>query len=136
LKRGFNRPRPTIIVPAVHAVSSSFPSGHAMSAAIVYSTVAYLAARLHKRKWARWLVMTAALSVIAMISFSRLYLGVHYPSDVLAGLVIGFAWAGFCMATLEAIQKFGLRGDPRILKDEKPAPFATQPVSAASSSHR
>jgi undecaprenyl-diphosphatase len=136
LKHGFNRPRPTIIVPAVHAVSSSFPSGHAMSAAIVYSTVAYLAARLHKRKWARWLVMTAALSVIAMISFSRLYLGVHYPSDVLAGLVIGFAWAGFCMATLEAIQKFGLRGDPRILKDEKPAPFATQPVSAASSSHR
>jgi len=136
LKHGFNRPRPTIVVPAVHAVSSSFPSGHAMSAAIVYTTVAYLAARLHKRKWARWLVMTAAFIVIAMISFSRLYLGVHYPSDVLAGLVIGFAWAGFCMATLEAIQKFGLRRDPRILKDEKPAPPATQPVSAASSSHR
>jgi undecaprenyl-diphosphatase len=117
LKHGFNRPRPTIIVPAVHAVSSSFPSGHAMSAAIVYTTVGYLAARLHKRKWARWLVMTPALIVIALISFSRLYLGVHYPSDVLAGLVIGFAWAGFCMATLEAIQKFGFRRDPRILKD-------------------
>src|SRR3954468_10842147 len=122
LKIGFNRPRPAIFLPEVHTVSSSFPSGHAMSAAIVYSTVAYLAARLHRRRWARWLVMTAAFIVIALISVSRLYLGVHYPSDVVAGLAIGLAWAGFCMATLEAIQKFGVRRDPRILQDETPAP--------------
>jgi undecaprenyl-diphosphatase len=122
LKLGFNRPRPSIFIPAVHTVSSSFPSGHAMSAAVVYSTVAYLAARLHKRRWARWLVMTAAFIVIALISISRLYLGVHYPSDVLAGVAIGLAWAGFCMATLEAIQKFGIRRDPRILQHELPAP--------------
>ena len=114
LKLGFDRPRPTVIVPAVHTASSSFPSGHAMSAAIVYITVGYLAARLHKRKWARWLVMTAAFTVIALISVSRMYLGVHYPSDVLAGIVVGLAWAGFCMATLEAIQKFAVRRDPRI----------------------
>ncbi len=62
LKLGFNRSRPAIFIPAVHTVSSSFPSGHAMSAAVVYSTVAYLAARLHKRRWARWLVMTDARS--------------------------------------------------------------------------
>jgi undecaprenyl-diphosphatase len=122
LKLGFNRPRPTIFVPEVHAVSSSFPSGHAMSAAIVYGTVAYLAARLHKRAWARALVMLAALIVIVAICISRLYLGVHYPSDVLAGVVIGLAWAAFCMATLEAIQKFGARRDPKILEREKPAP--------------
>jgi undecaprenyl-diphosphatase len=122
LKIGFNRPRPAIFLPEVHTVSSSFPSGHAMSAAIVYSTVAYLAARLHKRRWARWLVMTAALILIVLISISRLYLGVHYPSDVVAGVAIGLAWAGFCMATLEAIQKFGIRRDPRILRDETPAP--------------
>jgi undecaprenyl-diphosphatase len=113
LKLGFNRPRPSIVVPVVHAVSSSFPSGHAMSAAIVYTTVAYLAARLHKRTWARWLVMAAAFIVIALISISRMYLGVHYPSDVLAGVVVGLAWAAFCMATLEAIQKFAARRDPR-----------------------
>jgi undecaprenyl-diphosphatase len=112
LKLGFNRPRPSIVVPVVHAVSSSFPSGHAMSAAIVYTTVAYLAARLHKRRWARWLVMTAAFIVIALISISRMYLGVHYPSDVLAGIVVGLAWAAFCMATLEAILKFAVRRDP------------------------
>jgi undecaprenyl-diphosphatase len=121
LKLGFNRPRPSIFVPAVHTVSSSFPSGHAMSAAVVYTTVAYLAARLHKRRWARWLVMMTAFVVIALISFSRLYLGVHYPSDVLAGIAIGLAWAGFCMAVLEAIQKFGLHADQGIQKDEKPA---------------
>jgi undecaprenyl-diphosphatase len=131
LKIGFNRPRPEIFLPEVHTVSSSFPSGHAMSAAIVYSTVAYLAARLHQRRWARWLVMTAALLIIAAISVSRLYLGVHYPSDVVAGLAIGLAWAGFCMATLEAIQKFGFRRDPRILRDEIPAP----PKEASSSHH-
>jgi len=73
-------------------------------------------------RWARWLVMTGALIVIALISVSRLYLGVHYPSDVVAGVAIGLAWAGFCMATLEAIQKFGIRRDPRILQHELPAP--------------
>lgn len=142
LKLGFDRPRPSIFVPVVHTVSSSFPSGHAMSAAIVYSTVAYLAARLHKRLWARGLVMTAALLVVALISFSRMYLGVHYPSDVIAGVVIGLAWAAFCMATLEAIQKFGARHDPRILTQEKPAPpdprdpAASPPIPAASSTRR
>lgn len=139
LKLGFNRPRPSLFVPAVHSVSSSFPSGHAMSAAIVYATVAYLAARLHRKKWARWVVMTAALTLIALISLSRMYLGVHYPSDVIAGVAIGLAWAGFCMATLEAIQKFGLRRDPQILEEEKPAPPApvsSPPVPAGSSTHR
>jgi undecaprenyl-diphosphatase len=124
LKLGFDRPRPSIFVPAVHTVSSSFPSGHAMSSAIVYGTVAYLAARLHRRRWARWVVMMFALIVIVLISFSRMYLGVHYPSDVLAGVVIGLAWAGFCMATLEAIQRYALRRAPRILEDEKAAPDA------------
>jgi undecaprenyl-diphosphatase len=118
LKLGFNRPRPSIVVPVVNAVSSSFPSGHAMSAAIVYSTVAYLAARLQKRSWARWLVMIAAFSVVAAISISRLYLGVHYPSDVLAGIIVGLAWAAFCMATLEAILKFAVRHDPSIQASE------------------
>ena len=124
LKLGFNRPRPSVFIPSVETVSSSFPSGHAMSSAIVYGTVAYLAARLHRRRWARWLVMTFAFFVIALISASRMYLGVHYPSDVVAGVIIGLAWAGFCMATLEAIQRFALRRAPRILEDEKAAPDA------------
>ena len=96
-----------------------------MSATIVYSTVAYLAARLAKRRLERWIVMSLAAVVIVLISTSRLYLGVHYPSDVLAGAVVGLAWAAFCMATLETIQKFSRRRNPEIQKDEKPAPPAT-----------
>jgi undecaprenyl-diphosphatase len=138
LKLGFNRPRPSIFVTTVQTVSSSFPSGHAMSAAIVYPTVAYLAARLHKRRWARWLVMTAALIVIALISFSRMYLGVHYPSDVVAGVVIGLGWAGFCMATLEAIQKFWLHRDPQSPGEEEKnaASASSHPVRGGSSTSR
>ena len=131
LKIGFDRPRPSIFLPAVHAVSSSFPSGHAMSSAIVYGTVAYLAARLQRRRWARWLVMAFALAVIVLISFSRMYLGVHYPTDVVAGVVIGLAWAGFCMAALEAVQKFRARRGSPILAGEKPAPDRDRLVAAS-----
>src|SRR6478672_3958998 len=122
LKLRFDRPRPHVFEWGTNAVSSSFPSGHAMSATIVYSTVAYLAARLQKRRWARWVTMILAAILILLICSSRLYLGVHYPSDVLAGIVIGLAWAGFCMATLEAIQKFAQRRSPEVLEDEAPAP--------------
>ena len=122
LKLFFDRPRPHVIVWGTNAVSSSFPSGHAMSATIVYSTVAYLAARLYKRAWQRWVTMFVAAIVITLIAISRLYLGVHYPSDVLAGAIIGLAWAAFCMATLEAVQRFAKRGSPDIQKDEEPAP--------------
>lgn len=122
LKMRIGRPRPHIFAWVTQAVGSSFPSGHAMSATIVYATVAYLAARLQKRRWARWLTMLFFAFVIVLICFSRLYLGVHYPSDVLAGVVIGLSWAAFCMATLEAIQRYAQRDDPQVAKDEAPAP--------------
>jgi undecaprenyl-diphosphatase len=122
LKHGFGRPRPQVFEWGSHALSSSFPSGHAMSAAVVYGTVAYLAARLQKKLWHRAVTMIAAVIVIFLIAATRLYLGVHYPSDVAAGIIIGLAWAGFCMATLEAIQVYARRRAPRILKDEQPPP--------------
>ena len=125
LKLIFMRERPQVFEWAAHASSSSFPSGHAMSAAIVYATVGYLAARLQKRRWARWLTLTFALVLIILICASRVYLGVHYPTDVLAGLVLGLAWAGFCMATLEAVQVLGARRSVQIQKDEEPAPDPT-----------
>jgi len=126
LKLRFDRPRPHIFTWGTQAISSSFPSGHAMSATIVYATVAYLAARLQKHNWSRWLTMLAAALVIALICFSRLYLGVHYPSDVVAGVVIGLSWAAFCMATLEAIQRYAQRNAPEVTKDEVPAPGAAK----------
>lgn len=122
LKHYFERPRPHVFAWGTHVLSSSFPSGHAMSATIVYTTVAYLAARLQTRMWERALTMTLAALIILAISASRVYLGVHYPSDVAAGMIIGIGWSAFCMATLEAIQRVAQRTGKEILKDEAPAP--------------
>ena len=125
LKIGFGRPRPQVFDWGTEAVSLSFPSGHAMSSAVVYGCVAYLAARLQRRHWHRVLTMLAAALIIVLISISRLYLGVHYPSDVAAGVIIGLAWAGFCMATLEAIQIYGRSRAPNVARNEAPPPAAT-----------
>lgn len=122
LKLGFSRPRPDIIPWATTATFYSFPSGHAMSATVVYATVAYLAARLQQTHKARVAITLVATLVVALICLSRLYLGVHYPSDVAAGVIIGLAWAGFCMATLEALQLYARFNAPQLLKEERPAP--------------
>ena len=86
----------------------------------MYGTVAYLAARLQQRRLHRVITLVCAAVVITLIAVSRLYLGVHYPSDVIAGIIIGLAWAGFCMATLEAIQLYARTRAPRVLKHEQP----------------
>jgi undecaprenyl-diphosphatase len=100
LKLVYHRPRPSIFDWQTPAVSSSFPSGHAMSATVVYGTVAYLLMRLQKHHWSRVLTLCGAVLVILLICVSRIYLGVHYPSDVIGGVIVGLAWAAFCMATL------------------------------------
>ena len=118
LKLFYDRPRPSNIEALTHTTSTSFPSGHAMSAVIVYGTVAYLASRLQKKHWARALTMLTAILIIIGISASRVYLGVHYPSDVVAGTIIGAAWAAFCMSGLEAVRVFGKRFRPSELEHE------------------
>lgn len=129
LKIGFNRPRPHFFQWGTYAASSSFPSGHAMSSVIVYGTVAYLAARLQQNARSRVLTMSFAAIIILAICCSRVYLGVHYPSDILAGLIIGLAWAGFCMAVLEAAQLYAKRNAPQMLQAEAPAPKGASPSS-------
>jgi len=137
LKFWFDRPRPTVFEWQTHAASSSFPSGHAMSATVVYGTVAYLLARLQKHLWSRALTLTAAVVTIALICATRLYLGVHYPSDVLGGIVVGLAWSGFCMATLEASLVLARRRAPAKVVDERPAPIehAVAAENASASDH-
>lgn len=128
LKLLFHRERPSLFEWGTSVASSSFPSGHAMSATVVYGTVAYLVARLQKHTWSRVLTLTSAFTLILMICFTRLYLGVHYPSDVVGGIVVGLAWAGFCMATLEASLVLGRRRAPVAVSGELPAP--SEPVAA------
>ena len=117
LKTVYGRPRPGIFTWGQEVLTYSFPSGHAMSSAIVYGTVAYLAARLQKRHLHRMLTLVTAGLIIALISISRMYLGVHYPSDVVAGVAVGIAWAAFCMATLEALQVVARRSTPAVRRE-------------------
>lgn len=130
LKLGFDRPRPQFFDWGTHAMTSSFPSGHAMSAAIVYPTVAYLAARLQRTHRARFLTMLVAAILVVLISVSRVYLGVHYPSDVIAGVVVGLAWSAFCMTTLEVAQLYAKRNAPTLVEGEHP-PHAHVPTAAS-----
>jgi undecaprenyl-diphosphatase len=131
LKVGFNRPRPEVFVWGTHAVSSSFPSGHAMSAAVVYSTVAYLATRLQQSRLSRNLTRAFFTLLLVLICFSRVYLGVHYPSDVLAGVIVGLAWSAFCMAALEAAQLYARRNAPALVEGSPPGGTAASPVIGA-----
>ncbi|PYP75744.1 MAG: hypothetical protein DMD35_20920, partial [Gemmatimonadetes bacterium] len=122
LKLFFDRARPNVFEWGTHAASSSFPSGHAMSATVVYGTVGYLLARLQKHAWARAITLLLAVVMVALICLTRLYLGVHYPSDVLGGIIVGLAWSGFCMATLEASLALARRRAPASVVEEAPAP--------------
>jgi undecaprenyl-diphosphatase len=119
LKAGFDRPRPDVFVWRVeYAGQSSFPSGHATLAMVVYWTLAYLVSRLERPPLLRRLTWALALMLIVLIGVSRIYLGVHYPSDVLAGFVIGFVWATICATGMEILRYFRHR-DPRLRQGEK-----------------
>ena len=135
LKLLFDRERPDVFEWGTHAASSSFPSGHAMSATVVYGTVAYLLARLQKHGWARALTLLFAVVMIALICLTRLYLGVHYPSEVLGGIIVGLAWSGFCMATLEASLALARRRAPASVVEEAPAPVEHLVAPSASGPH-
>ncbi|MBT0586780.1 phosphatase PAP2 family protein [Alteromonas sp. SM 2104] len=93
LKYGFSRPRPELVPHGSYVYTSSFPSGHAMMSALVYFTIAgLLAVQQTARRMRTFCFAIAALLTIS-IGISRVYLGVHYPSDVVAGWLVGCAWA-------------------------------------------
>jgi undecaprenyl-diphosphatase len=98
LKSGFARARPDL-VPHIDAVNTlSFPSGHAMSAAVVYLTLAALLARAQEHRRLKFYLIGVAVTLTVLIGLSRVYLGVHWSSDVLAGWCVGSAWALMCWA--------------------------------------
>lgn len=106
LKELFARPRPSLEA-HVETSASSFPSGHSALSAVIYLTLAVLLARLVERRAVRvYVIGVAALTTIA-IGITRVALGMHYPSDVLAGWMLGLAWALFCWTAMAVLQRRG-----------------------------
>jgi len=98
LKVAYARPRPEVVPHLMSESSMSFPSGHAMVSTVVYLIIGAMLARRAERRWQRVFYVAAAVGVIFLIGVSRVYLGVHYPSDVLAGCSAGLAWVVLCDA--------------------------------------
>jgi undecaprenyl-diphosphatase len=96
LKLGIDRPRPELVSHLVDVHTLSFPSGHAMLSAVTYLTLGALVARIVPSAALRIYVIGVAVLATMLIGLSRIYLGVHWPSDVLAGWCAGFAWATLC----------------------------------------
>jgi undecaprenyl-diphosphatase len=90
------RARPDVVPHLVDVGDLSFPSGHAMVSAVTYLTLGALLARTQRRRATRIFVMAAGILLAVIIGLSRIYLGVHYPTDVLAGWVAGALWALGC----------------------------------------
>ncbi len=105
LKEVFERPRPVFETLLVEEAHYAFPSGHAMNSLITYGLLAYLIALNLKHRIARILVVFAAVIAIVLIGISRLYLGVHYLSDVIGGYMVGIVWLAVCVAAMEIIRR-------------------------------
>ena len=100
IKATVGRPLPTIVSHLTEAGGSSFPSGHSFNSAVVYMAIALALASLSARRGVRWSVIVGAALVTALIALSRVWLGVHYPSDAVAGWLGGTAWALTASAVL------------------------------------
>ena len=105
LKTGFGRARPDLVAHLVEVNSLSFPSGHAMNSAVTYLTLGALLASTEKDRAVRIYLLTAAIVLTLAIGGSRVYLGVHWPSDVVAGWCVGGAWAILCSLAARWLQR-------------------------------
>jgi len=108
LKHSFDRPRPDLVPHGSMVYTSSFPSGHSTMAAAVYLTLGMVASRFVPRRRLKVLLIGVAMLVTAAVGVSRVYLGVHWPSDVLAGWAVGASWALVCWCVTIWLQDHGV----------------------------
>lgn len=105
LKEIFARPRPDIVPHLREVVSLSFPSGHALTSAVVFLTLGALLMRVAENRLVKFYCMAVAMLATLLVGATRVYLGVHYPTDVLAGWLIGASWALFCWLLARALDR-------------------------------
>jgi undecaprenyl-diphosphatase len=111
MKQFFDRGRPELVPHLVAVSSPSFPSGHSLLAAVLYLTLGALLARFAVGRRTKIYLLTVALCATLVIGSSRVYLGVHYPSDVLAGWCAGLGWALTCWLVARYLQAHGTVGE-------------------------
>jgi undecaprenyl-diphosphatase len=105
MKQLFNRPRP--LIPLLkEAKGLSFPSGHAMISFTFYGLLIYIVWETVAKTWVKWTLSILLLLLIFMIGLSRIYLRVHYPTDVIAGFCVGMAWLVIAIWILNLIEKY------------------------------
>ncbi|MGY2048583.1 phosphatase PAP2 family protein [Methylobacterium sp. JK268] len=105
LKLYYQRPRPDLVPHGMETFTASFPSGHATLSAVTYLTLAILLARISKGRRVKALVIALGVATTLLVGTSRVYLGVHWPSDVLAGWCVGAAWAALCWFVALQLQR-------------------------------
>lgn len=103
----FARPRPELVAHLVDVTSYSFPSGHALASAVTYLTLGVLLASTQSRKRMKAYFIGVAITIMVLVGASRVYLGVHWPTDVVAGWALGAAWAMLCWLGSVWLQREG-----------------------------
>lgn len=111
LKMGYDRPRPDLAAMS-HQFTASFPSGHAMLSAVTFLTLGAVLAQLAPTRALRIFAFATAIFLTLIVGSSRIYMGVHYPSDVLAGWCLGAAWALLCSTIAVVLQRRGTVDTP------------------------
>jgi len=119
LKDVFDRPRPEFTSGTSYVMTASFPSGHSMLSAIVYLTLAALLARTSRPLRFKIYFLILGLTLTVLVGLSRIYLGVHYPTDVLAGWSMGLIWALSCWLAAYFLQGRGIIERQRESADEQ-----------------
>ena len=107
MKSGFDRPRPELVPYGTEVYSASYPSAHALMAAATYLTLGALLARVHRGRRTKAYILSIAVLTTLIVGLSRIYMGVHWPSDVLAGWAMGAAWAVLCYLVALGLQMRG-----------------------------
>jgi undecaprenyl-diphosphatase len=119
LKTAFMRPRPSVVPHLREVLSPSFPSGHAMESAIIYLTLGAMLMRIAEGRLTKVYCLAVAVLLTLLVGVSRVFLGVHYPTDVVGGWMLGFLWASMCWLVERRFES--VTG----VKEERDAPAAS-----------